>query len=114
MATLALTYRCLSVAPELLERAPILQLSSVTVMQACHRINVTHSAVQLYTNACRTIGVIYGDIGTSPLYVYASTFLYGPPSQDDVVVSGVACGVHCWLASRLQPLDELPFLTCRA
>ena len=34
----------------------------------------------------RSIGVIYGDIGTSPLYVYSSTFLYGPPSQDDVVV----------------------------
>ncbi|CAL8468147.1 g7686 [Coccomyxa elongata] len=34
--------------------------------------------------AYRCIGVIYGDIGTSPLYVYASTFT-SSPSQDDVV-----------------------------
>ena len=35
--------------------------------------------------AYRSIGIIYGDIGTSPLYVYASTFT-SSPSQDDVVV----------------------------
>jgi KUP system potassium uptake protein len=34
--------------------------------------------------AYRCLGVIYGDVGTSPLYVYASTFV-APPSQDDVV-----------------------------
>ena len=31
------------------------------------------------------MGIIYGDIGTSPLYVYASTFTANP-AQDDVVV----------------------------
>ena len=36
--------------------------------------------------AYRSVGIIYGDIGTSPLYVYASTFT-SSPSQDDVVVS---------------------------
>ena len=35
--------------------------------------------------AYRSVGIIYGDIGTSPLYVYASTFT-SSPSQDDVVV----------------------------
>ncbi|KAK0730943.1 potassium uptake protein [Lasiosphaeris hirsuta] len=33
----------------------------------------------------QSIGVIYGDIGTSPLYVYSSTFLDGPPEYDDLV-----------------------------
>ena len=30
------------------------------------------------------MGVIYGDIGTSPLYVYSSTFS-SPPSYEDLV-----------------------------
>ncbi|KAI9835296.1 MAG: hypothetical protein M1819_002440 [Sarea resinae] len=34
--------------------------------------------------AYQSIGVIYGDIGTSPLYVYSSTF-ESPPSYDDLV-----------------------------
>ena len=32
----------------------------------------------------QSIGVIYGDIGTSPLYVFSSTFLE-PPSYDDLL-----------------------------
>lgn len=32
----------------------------------------------------QSIGVIYGDIGTSPLYVYSSTFRE-PPNYDDLV-----------------------------
>lgn len=31
-----------------------------------------------------TLGVVYGDIGTSPLYVMSSVF-DGPPSEADVV-----------------------------
>ena len=34
--------------------------------------------------AFQSVGVIYGDIGTSPLYVYSSTFS-GNPSKDDVL-----------------------------
>jgi len=30
----------------------------------------------------QSIGVIYGDIGTSPLYVYSSTFLSTPSHED--------------------------------
>ncbi|KAK5658944.1 hypothetical protein OQA88_1761 [Cercophora sp. LCS_1] len=33
----------------------------------------------------QSIGVIYGDIGTSPLYVYSSTFLDGAPGYDDLL-----------------------------
>jgi K+ transporter len=35
--------------------------------------------------AYQSAGVIYGDIGTSPLYVYSSTFLKGPPDYEDLV-----------------------------
>jgi KUP system potassium uptake protein len=34
--------------------------------------------------AYQSIGVIYGDIGTSPLYVFSSTFS-APPSHEDLV-----------------------------
>lgn len=35
--------------------------------------------------AFQSIGVIYGDIGTSPLYVYASTFSQGIGEEDDIL-----------------------------
>lgn len=34
--------------------------------------------------AYQSTGVIYGDLGTSPLYVFSSTFAE-PPSKDDLV-----------------------------
>lgn len=33
--------------------------------------------------AYESVGVIYGDIGTSPLYVFSSTFV-GPPNRADI------------------------------
>lgn len=38
---------------------------------------------ELFLLAYESVGVIYGDIGTSPLYVFSSTF-YSPPSRADV------------------------------
>ena len=38
---------------------------------------------QLLIFAYESVGVIYGDIGTSPLYVFSSTF-YSPPSRADI------------------------------
>ncbi|XP_020254491.1 potassium transporter 5-like [Asparagus officinalis] len=35
--------------------------------------------------AFQSIGVVYGDIGTSPLYVYASTFTRGIKHEDDIL-----------------------------
>ncbi|KAK7845952.1 potassium transporter 5 [Quercus suber] len=35
--------------------------------------------------AFQSIGVAYGDIGTSPLYVYASTFTDGIKQNDDIL-----------------------------
>lgn len=35
--------------------------------------------------AFQSIGIVYGDIGTSPLYVYASTFTDGIHNNDDIL-----------------------------
>lgn len=35
--------------------------------------------------AFQSIGIVYGDIGTSPLYVYSSTFPSGIKHNDDVL-----------------------------
>lgn len=35
--------------------------------------------------AFQSLGVVYGDIGTSPLYVYASTFTDGIHDKNDVI-----------------------------
>ncbi|KAL0335876.1 UNVERIFIED_CONTAM: Potassium transporter 5 [Sesamum radiatum] len=35
--------------------------------------------------AFQSIGVIYGDIGTSPLYVYSSTFTEGIQNKNDIL-----------------------------
>ncbi|CAN6468786.1 unnamed protein product [Victoria cruziana] len=35
--------------------------------------------------AFQSIGIVYGDIGTSPLYVYASTFTDGIKNEDDIL-----------------------------
>lgn len=33
---------------------------------------------------CRAIGIIFGDVGTSPLYVFASIF-NDPPNHTDIM-----------------------------
>jgi KUP system potassium uptake protein len=35
--------------------------------------------------AFQSIGVVYGDVGTSPLYVYSSTFPHGIKHRDDLL-----------------------------
>ena len=50
-------------------------------------------------------GVIYGDIGTSPLYVYSSTFT-SQPSYDDLVGVGPFATFVPWnLSSSTQALS---------
>lgn len=48
---------------------------------SCANCAVTNDGSRL---AYQSMGVIYGDIGTSPLYVYSSTFR-GEPSYDDLL-----------------------------
>jgi len=56
--------------------------------------------------AYQSIGVIYGDIGTSPLYVYSSTFT-SEPSHEDLI--GVLSGQYCSYNFCICQLKHLTF-----
>ncbi|KAM3700112.1 hypothetical protein ACJW31_05G075100 [Castanea mollissima] len=58
----------------------------------------------------QSIGVVYGDIGTSPLYVYASTFTDGIKHNDDIL--GVLSLIFYSLT--LIPLINYVFIVLRA
>ncbi|ERN16966.1 potassium transporter 5 [Amborella trichopoda] len=45
----------------------------------------THSWGAIFNLAFQSIGVVYGDIGTSPLYVYSSTFASSIQHNDDIL-----------------------------
>lgn len=60
--------------------------------------------------AFQSVGIVYGDIGTSPLYVYASTFTDGIRHEDDIlgVLSLIVYTV------TLIPLVKYVFIVLRA
>ncbi|XP_015891891.1 potassium transporter 5 [Ziziphus jujuba] len=60
--------------------------------------------------AFQSIGIVYGDIGTSPLYVYASTFTKGIEHEDDVL--GVLSLIFYTLT--LIPLVKYVLIVLRA
>lgn len=60
--------------------------------------------------AFQSIGVIYGDIGTSPLYVFASTFTEGVKNNDDIL--GVLSLIYYTIT--LLPLIKYVFIVLRA
>ena len=60
--------------------------------------------------AFQSIGVIYGDIGTSPLYVYASTFPDGIHDNDDIL--GILSLIIYTLI--LVPMIKYVFIVLRA
>ncbi|PWY89491.1 potassium transporter 5 [Aspergillus sclerotioniger CBS 115572] len=51
--------------------------------------NQVFTGKMLFWLAYQSIGVIYGDIGTSPLYVYSSTFSEAPSRQDLIGVLSI-------------------------
>jgi KUP system potassium uptake protein len=60
--------------------------------------------------AFQSIGIVYGDIGTSPLYVYASTFSNGIKHNDDIL--GVLSLIFYTLT--LIPLVKYVFIVLQA
>ncbi|KAM4086623.1 hypothetical protein ACJW30_10G116500 [Castanea mollissima] len=60
--------------------------------------------------AFQSIGIVYGDIGTSPLYVFASTFPNGIQHNDDIL--GVLSIIFYTLT--LIPLVKYVFIVLRA
>lgn len=61
-------------------------------------------------SAFQSLGVVYGDIGTSPLYVYASTFTNGIRNVDDIL--GVLSLIIYTLT--LIPLIKYVFIVLQA
>ncbi|KAL6968472.1 hypothetical protein U1Q18_034274 [Sarracenia purpurea var. burkii] len=60
--------------------------------------------------AFQSLGIVYGDIGTSPLYVFASTFTDGIKHNDDIL--GVLCLIYYTLT--LIPLIKYVLIVLRA
>lgn len=50
-----------------------------------HKQKQIFKGTQLFFLAYQSIGVIYGDIGTSPLYVFSSVFGNTAPKRDDLI-----------------------------
>ncbi|XP_038704437.1 potassium transporter 5-like [Tripterygium wilfordii] len=67
-----------------LRRVDSLNLEAGNVsMSASHTSKFTWAAT--LSLAFQSIGIVYGDIGTSPLYVYASTFSDGIGDKEDII-----------------------------
>jgi KUP system potassium uptake protein len=86
---------------ETTESVPVSRRQSMTRQTRLSRLDsffhdaekVTHAEhhganddwVRTLNLAFQSIGIVYGDIGTSPLYVYASTFTDGIKHNDDIL-----------------------------
>lgn len=67
-----------------LTRPDSLDVESMRVREMDHAS--PHASMGLILNlAFQSIGVVYGDLGTSPLYVYSSTFTDGIKSNKDIL-----------------------------
>ncbi|XP_010688571.2 potassium transporter 5 [Beta vulgaris subsp. vulgaris] len=64
----------------------------------------------ILTLAFQSIGVVFGDLGTSPLYVYSSTFPQGIKHRDDIV--GVLSLIYYTLT--LLPVIKYVFIVLKA
>ena len=68
------------------------------------------SAVLLLRLAFQSLGVVYGDLGTSPLYVFYNTFPHGIEDPEDVV-GALSLIIY---SLTLIPLLKYIFVVCRA
>ncbi|GFQ05703.1 potassium transporter 5 [Phtheirospermum japonicum] len=91
-----------------LRRSDSLDIESANLRHHSHGTGLGWAVVlQL---AFQSLGVVYGDIGTSPLYVYASTFTDGIKHKDDIL--GVLSLIFYTLT--LIPLVKYVFIVLRA
>ncbi|KAF3630929.1 hypothetical protein FXO38_26871 [Capsicum annuum] len=58
----------------------------------------------------KSLGVVYGDLGTSPLYVYNNTFPHGISDPEDVI-GALSLIIY---SLTLIPLLKYVFIVCRA
>ncbi|XP_010681416.1 potassium transporter 10 isoform X2 [Beta vulgaris subsp. vulgaris] len=69
-----------------------------------------YSALLLLRLAFQSLGVVYGDLGTSPLYVFYNTFPRGVKDPDDVI-GALSLIIY---SLTLVPLLKYVFIVCRA
>lgn len=69
-----------------------------------------YSALLLLRLAFQSLGVVYGDLGTSPLYVFYNTFPRGVKDSDDVI-GALSLIIY---SLTLVPLLKYVFIVCRA
>jgi KUP system potassium uptake protein len=74
------------------------------------RKNVQTDWKRTLSLAFQSIGIVYGDIGTSPLYVYASTFTEGINHDEDIL--GVLSLIIYTIV--LVPMLKYVFIVLRA
>lgn len=60
--------------------------------------------------AFQSLGVVYGDLGTSPLYVFYNTFPHGIEDPEDVI-GALSLIIY---SLTLIPLLKYVFIVCRA
>ncbi|CAA0823821.1 Potassium transporter 11 [Striga hermonthica] len=68
------------------------------------------SAILLLRLAFQSLGVVYGDLGTSPLYVFYNTFPHGIDEPEDII-SALSFIIY---SLTLIPLLKYVFIVCRA
>lgn len=68
------------------------------------------SALLLLRLAFQSLGVVYGDLGTSPLYVFYNTFPHGIKDSEDVI-GALSLIIY---SLTLIPLLKYVFIVCRA
>ncbi|KAJ8766089.1 hypothetical protein K2173_020605 [Erythroxylum novogranatense] len=68
------------------------------------------SALLLLRLAFQSLGVVYGDLGTSPLYVFYNTFPHGIKDTEDVI-GALSLIIY---SLTLIPLLKYVFVVCRA
>nr|KAJ0220499.1 hypothetical protein LSAT_V11C200072240 [Lactuca sativa] len=68
------------------------------------------SAILLLRFAFQSLGVVYGDLGTSPLYVFYNTFPKGIDDTEDII-GALSLIIY---SLTLVPLIKYVFIVCRA
>ncbi|GER33165.1 potassium transporter [Striga asiatica] len=68
------------------------------------------SAILLLRLAFQSLGVVYGDLGTSPLYVFYNTFPHGIDEPEDII-SALSFIIY---SLTLIPLLKYVFIVCKA
>ena len=73
-------------------------------------INQKFSTLLLLRLAFQSLGVVYGDLGTSPLYVFYNTFPDGVDDTEDII-GALSLIIY---SLTLIPLLKYVFIVCKA